>query len=89
MDSYGPCLDCGSLVSCYCFNPGRQVEDQYSEMLHAVQTGLGRHAILDITDSIWTGLLFQAEHEALHGNAPKVEFNKAEDYALNPDFQRT
>jgi hypothetical protein len=34
-DYAAPCLDCGSLVSCYCFTPGRQIEDNYSEVLGA------------------------------------------------------
>jgi hypothetical protein len=28
-------------------------------------------------------IIDKEEHEALHGNAPKAEFNKAEDYPIN------
>lgn len=35
---YVPCQDCGSLVSCYCFTPGRFIEDTFSEALHKITT---------------------------------------------------
>jgi hypothetical protein len=54
---YTACSTCGGLTACYCFEPGRQIADTYLEKLRQVQTGLGKDAILDITDSIWTGLL--------------------------------
>ena len=53
---YQPCSDCGSLVSCYCFTPGRFIEDTFSETLHAVQSGLGAADTLDLNSSIYNAL---------------------------------
>lgn len=60
---YTPCTKCGGMTACYCYTPGRQIADQYADVLthlHAVLDGFGQYHLNDrICQDIFTKPLYR------------------------------
>ncbi|NIN66136.1 MAG: hypothetical protein GTO63_15875 [Anaerolineae bacterium] len=61
--TYTSCPHCGGLTACYCYTPGRQIADQYADVLthlHAVLDGFGQYHLNDRIFKDIVGSLIEA-----------------------------